>query len=1397
MDASLLSHGTHTFLARAFDLAGNASDTSGLYNVINYPDEYAPTVTIEAPGEGEHVRCTVPITVHAVDSVFPIGHDRSGIRSIEVFIDPPAPGEFWMLPLAASMTERTGPFPMTLDHTEEWNTEDLTLGEHEIMVRVYDGKWNMTEVRQTVHVARCEVRTGEIRVWRTGLWDRGTYFEYTLHVENTSPADGHWVTVEERHEGMQPIPDDSDVRVSIERGGASGDDYGRVAEVYIPIDELPAGAHESFRFRFVPFLTQDDKYATPLVHTLARETTLQYCSQPWCPPVRTEDRSNPVILPPHRSIAGAIDDSRYLLVTDVRSLFAQNPGMVGASDDVLVEMARLAVARDGVLGYLRGSTAAEFLDLIEPGGDWASQLHRRFSQALEGYLLIVGETEVVPSWLVDIPDVSWSGGKVTTHVPFADLPYSDTIGDDDVPDLMVGRMIGNTAVDLLNALETAVGVAETGSWDRTHGLATSGSEGTWEDFQPSASNVMLALAGQMIPRGGGAWALHWTKWVHKEEIGTSDGYDFPLDNREGFVLADTDGDGTPEMVVADPDIDICTVFKHADLDATLTLPWDSFYCQFTPYDGFAAGDIDGDGVDEIIVGIDETDKISVHNDTRSTPGKSWPEFDIGFDPWDVLACGDVWGDGRDEIIVARTAGGGSVTAYEYDTAGASPVLRRRLELNSVDFASRDGFAVGNLSSGHAKDEIVVADESAEEMVVYNTAATVIGRLPCDPVTPFDGIAMGDVDNDGMDEIAFIIDDVVDGKKRLFVFQDDGWYWDAADGAWKFHRGGRAAIYSRYLQFDGARTTSSTTGHDGFGVGDINGDGDAEVVMALGARDRLFVYDGHYSSSWMDRYLPQVARLSRDAEIITLRGHGNPSGCSPFGVAEIGTLDLRANPLVLSLTCLSGNYEGDWSWVVNGSPDNHAGNDEGFAEAFFDQGAVAFIGSTHVSSSDQNNPAGPAFFESWAINEAGGHAFTQYSRDRASTGNSAWEYWVTEYNYYGDPRFGALSSGGAGEEAETPDVAASPPPTSVQVQVPTYVVTTTGDYDSVSIPGGEVLLVEGKPVVPFYGERIPIPAGYQVQDVALVERSAPVTQAGLNLAVTTWYTDGASSGIRAPLALGDEGWYPLRDHEWQTVLNADGSSTLVINIYAFDYNGLTQDARFCPSYRFQITCAASSVAIAELHTDKGAYAQGEPVLIDLTLANAGQAQDLVAEVSIRRQGTEEWVDGLLLASLPALSGDASFSPGWETTGFAPGRYFVDVAVRGAGGELLAHDSALFTLGIWAGKVTSLVGAPRHFRVGDAVDLTLEAENSGTVPLSAMAIVRVVDGSGITVATFRRPFSDLAPGATTMMVARWETQGAQGGEYTLLGYLAYQGMASDVATAAVSTESRIRLPLLLRS
>jgi hypothetical protein len=1367
-------------------------------------------VTIVSPEEGERVRCTVPISVHAVDPVFPFGHDRSGIRSVQFWIDPADDWTYAMYAANLGTLNRREPYPAAEDRLYEWNTAAETLGEHVILVRATDGAYNRTEVTRTVSLEICAVHEGEIDVRRENLRLHDHHYSYDLVVENTGPATAYRVSVREEHEGFQIVAEDSAgawLEMSISPPGPADDDC-RVNTVGLSIGELGPGERRSFHFQAVPILLQD----ASLDYIIGRATEVEYRAHPTAWITAREDQSAPLYLtstwPTTWSAGEVIGSSRYLIVTHVPNLFAQEAPQIARPNEVLTKMAELAILRDGVLGYLRTSDrAADLRGLIEPGGEWASQLHSLFGSELQGYLLLVGESEIVPAVSVSTPGIEWSGGKRSVAAPYSDLAYGDIIGGDGVPDLIVGRLIGDTdgtcGDDLVNALETSIAVAREGTWDRSRGLVTSGSEGDWEEFVTSAIDTWSVLNDQMMPRGGFASTQHWSRWVHNTEVDAITGYDLPLTGNDGFLLADTDGDGVCEAVVVDDTIDIATVYERSDFDWSLTLPWTSFFCLFTPHDGLAAGDIDGDGVDEIIVAIDESNTINIFNDDRHTAGRSWPEFSVTFDPWDVVAAGDLWGDEKDEIILATREDYGTVYVYSYETGGTYPELRLRDTMDYVSFTAWDGFGVGNVSGGLAsKDEIVVANDSTNRIYVHNNVGANIGELECDPFTPYDALAVGDMDGDGMDEIAVIIDDIVDGKKRLFLFQDNGWYWDAAESQWKFHRGGRSSIYSRYLEFDGVRTTSSSTRHDGFDVGDLDGDGVAEVVVALENGDRLYIYDGNYADGWRDRFMPEVRLSAPDLEIFAMRGHGSSASCSPFRVRDIDTLDLDAHPLVLGLTCLSGNYEGEWAYVIDDVLDPHSDGDHGLAEAFFERGAAAYIGATHVSSSSYNNPSGPAFFESWDADETAGHAFTQYERLKALSGDRRWKYWVAEYNYYGDPKFGVV--GGASDVAEQAEESrAAPPPSTVQVSIPMYEVTTLGDEDYVRIPGGDILLEEGKPEVPFYVKEVDCPAGYQVQDVALEHRSEALTAEGWNLPIAVFMTDTMPSGFAAPASAAEavrsagEEWYPAKDYEWRLVNHADGSSALVLVIYPFYYNSLTTGARFHQDYSFRVTYATSATTITKVATDKRVYQQGDAVTVAIALENAGQPQDVIVEASIRRYGSDETVDGLLLQTLGDLTGPASFSPQWDSAGFEPGDYTVDVEVKDTIGNLLARKSKLFTLGVSAGEITSFQASPRRFDVGEQVSISLVLRNAGTTELSGSAVIRVKDHAGGVIAEFRQSVAGLAPGRTVAVDEVWDTSGAQEGLYTLLGYVLYESSSASPATIVVTTQAPVYLPIVLTS
>lgn len=255
----------------------------------------------------------------------------------------------------------------------------------------------------------------------------------------------------------------------------------------------------------------------------------------------------------------------------------------------------------------------------------------------------------------------------------------------------------------------------------------------------------------------------------------------------------------------------------------------------------------------------------------------------------------------------------------------------------------------------------------------------------------------------------------------------------------------------------------------------------------------------------------------------------------------------------------------------------------------------------------------------------------------------------------------------------PASAANEPASTVEVNIPDYKVTTAGSFDYVEIPGGEVLLAEqGRPRIPYFIKSIDYPEGYRVQNVLLKEKSGLKTATGLRLTVVLH-----EDSPKVPVTM-KEGRYPEKDFEWRILDNTDGSTTLVIVMYPFYYQPETTEVEFYRNYRFDIEYTASSVTITGLTTTTGIYTPGYKIPIDINLHNAGDAQDIIASITIKQYGTGEPVDGLPLRSLRNLVGDASLSIEWDSKNIEPGYYKAEATLMDNAGNILDRDEIGLTL-----------------------------------------------------------------------------------------------------------------------
>ncbi|RLC94218.1 MAG: hypothetical protein DRI77_11145, partial [Chloroflexi bacterium] len=185
----------------------------------------------------------------------------------------------------------------------------------------------------------------------------------------------------------------------------------------------------------------------------------------------------------------ACAEADYLLVTSPLRLTTHaadinwrvSEGDQREQSRLLSRMAELASLQNGVLAFLSSSDPATLDALLEPGGMWADALHPNFRQAGTGYVLFVGESEIVPTQ---------SGGY---GVDYSDLRYASTVGAAR-PELVLGRVVGNDMGTLRKVLEASVTFHRLGyNFDRSDAVLVSGrgeGEGTfWNDVK-AVSNII-------------------------------------------------------------------------------------------------------------------------------------------------------------------------------------------------------------------------------------------------------------------------------------------------------------------------------------------------------------------------------------------------------------------------------------------------------------------------------------------------------------------------------------------------------------------------------------------------------------------------------------------------------------------------------------------------------------------------------------------------------------------------------------------------------------------------------------------------------------------------------------------------------------------------------------------
>ena len=219
-----------------------------------------------------------------------------------------------------------------------------------------------------------------------------------------------------------------------------------------------------------------------------------------------------------------------------------------------------------------------------------------------------------------------------------------------------------------------------------------------------------------------------------------------------------------------------------------------FKVSFLKWDELASGDINNDGIDEIIHGDRSKDWIRIFTNT----GTALKDFDVGFEAGDDVEAGDVNGDGKDEIVFA-------------DRHNSIRIFNMTNEISSfyLDFEDGDRIGVGDVT-GNGFEEIIHGDIDDDYIRVYSYDGDLVSEFEKDFQTR-DGLQAGDVNMDGVAEIVH----ADRSRDMVFIYDMDG-----------------NELNTFHLDYEIG---------DGWAVGDVNMDGVAEIVHA-DRSDDIRIYD---------------------------------------------------------------------------------------------------------------------------------------------------------------------------------------------------------------------------------------------------------------------------------------------------------------------------------------------------------------------------------------------------------------------------------------------------------------------------------------------------------------------------------------------------------------------------